>query len=315
MSVSPLLLIFAKVIGGLSVFLLGLFTLRTGLIKLSSKRMEFIIAKLVKTPVRGLLTGIAATLFMQSSAAVTVLSMGLVSAGVLRFSETIAIILGTNIGSTMTVGLLSLGIERVGPFIIVVGVLLFLFPKWRGYGISIVGFGTLFVGFSLISQAMQPIINSTSITKLLLQATYHPWFGLLAGTIVTAIITSSSASTALTLALAKSGALSITAAIAIVFGNNVGTCITAILASIGGTRPVQRVAATHVLLNVVGAIVFMLFLVPFTHLVESISQDTGHQVAIAHILFNVISSLVALPFTRLIATMLEYLLPEKKFLR
>ncbi len=312
MSASPSFLIFAKLVGGLSVFLLGLFTLRSGLIKLSSKRMEFFIATLVKTPIRGLLTGIVATLFMQSSAAVTVLSMGLVSAGILRFSETIAIILGTNIGSTMTVGLLSLGIERIGPWFVVLGVLLFLFPKLRGYGISIVGFGTLFVGFSLIGQAMQPVISSASITKLLLQATYHPWLGVLAGTVVTAIITSSSASTALTLALAKSGALSIIAAIAVVFGNNVGTCITAVLASIGGTKPVQRVAATHVLLNVIGAVAFMLFLVPFTHLVESLSQDTGHQVAIAHILFNVISSLAALPFTRLIATMLEHLMPEKR---
>ena len=320
MSASPFILLFAKLAGGLGVFLLGLFTMRQGLTAVSSKHMERAIAALVKTPTRGLVTGIMATLFMQSSAAVTILSMGLVSAGVLQFSETIAIILGTNIGSTLTVGLLSLGVERIGPWLVVIGIVLFLLvaiitrhqkrSKLRGLALSIVGFGTLFVGFGLIGQAMQPIIVSRAIADLLLYAEIHPWLGVVAGTVLTAIITSSSASTALTLTLAKAGALSLSAAITVVFGNNVGTCITAVLASIGGSKPVQRVAATHVLLNVAGVVVFMLFLKPFTNLIVSLSADVSHQVALAHILFNVISSLLALPFTRQIAWLLEKYLPD-----
>lgn len=308
---------------GLCVFLVGLLTMRHGLTQATSQKMERVITRLVKTPTRGLLTGMIATLFTQSSAAVTIISMGLVAANVLKFTDTIGIILGTNIGSTFTVGLLSLNIARFGPYIILAGVILYLLGisrkhapifTWRVKSLAtgLVGFGTLFVGFHLMSTATAPLASSQTFIRWLLLARVHPIIGLFAGTIITALIGSSSASTALTLSLAQSGALSLLGATAIVFGNNIGTCTTALLASIGGTRPVQRVAVTHVFLNVAGATVFMLFIHPFTAWIEWMTKDIGTQVALAHFLFNVISSLLALPFVTQLVWLLEKILPDRR---
>jgi phosphate:Na+ symporter len=295
---------------GLIVFLAGLLTLRNGLTRLASKQTEKWIQQFVKTPFRGVVIGIIATLFTQSSAAVTIISMGLVSAGVLEFSDTIAIILGTNVGSTFTVGLLSLNVERIGPYVLALGLLLLVHKRTRAVAISIAGFGVLFIGFHLMTNAVVPITKSPLIINWLVQAKNQPWLGLLAGTVVTALIGSSSASTALTLGLTQSGALPLLGAVAVVFGNNIGTCMTAILASLGGSRAVKRVAATHVLLNVVGALLFMVFIAPFTDLILHLSADPGRQVFLAHLLFNVISSWIAYPFVKQIAKSIEHLLPD-----
>lgn len=312
---------FLRIGGGLALFILGLYTLRAGLQTQSGTSAKRWILRLVRTPARGLLTGIGATLITQSSAAVTVLSMGLVASGLLTFENTIGIILGTNIGSTFTVGLLTLKLERFGPVLVLLAGGTFvilamqrerlskLWPVLRALCISVAGFGTLFVGFGVIASATSGLLQSDTLRAWLLLATDHPAFGIATGAVVTALIGSSSASTALTLSLAQAGALPLPAAIAIVFGNNIGTCLTAVLASIGGTRPVQRVAATHVLLNVTGALVFLPFIQPFAVLLRQFSQNPGTQVALAHVLFNVISSLAALPFTGVIARTLVRLLP------
>ncbi len=307
---------------GLCVFIVGLLTMRHGLTQATSSKMERVISRLVKTPLRGLLTGMIATLFTQSSAAVTIISMGLVAANTLQFTDTIGIILGTNIGSTFTIGLLSLNVARFGPYVILAGVVLYFISmaqkkadisrsQLHHLGIGVIGFGTLFVGFHLMTTAASPLVAAPIFAHWLLLAKVHPITGLLAGTAITAIIGSSSATTALTLTLAKTGALSLLGATAIVFGNNIGTCTTALLASIGGVRPVKRVAATHVLLNVTGAALFMLFLHPFTAAIEQLTNDIGAQVALAHILFNIISSLLALPFISQIAWVLERILPDR----
>lgn len=314
--------ILLRVALGLGIFVLGLFTMRRGLTLASSNRLAARIKQSVKTPARGLLTGIIATLATQSSAAVTITSMGLVSAGVLAFADTIGVILGTNIGSSFTVGLLTLKLERFAPWLLAIGVALFFAPKgrrksanglaWmRPLAVALVGFGTIFAGFGIMSSAVRPIAEMPQITYWLTQAKQNPWLGVLAGTVVTAAVGSSSATTALTVGLAQSGALPIQGALAIVFGNNVGTCATALLAAIGGSRPVQRVAATHVLLNVAGAALFTLGLGPFTRLVVAGTSVPGEQVILGHILFNVLSSLAALPFARGIARLLESWLPDR----
>lgn len=320
-----------EVIAGLLVFITGLFTLRSGMGELSNRESMQLIERLVKTPFRGLITGIVATAMLQSGAAVTILSMGLVAAGTLRFADTIGIILGSNIGSTLTVGLLSLNLDAFGPYLVAAGSLAFLAsfltphrkskrtrPKtsaqkrMRAWGLSIIGFGTLFVGFGLMTHATMPLASSPWVTHLLLQAGRHPLLGITAGTVVTAMIGSSSASTALTMSLAKAGTLPLLAGIAIVFGNNIGTCATALLASIGGTRDVLRVAAFHVLLNVLGTFMFFLALKPFAQLVKSVTSDPVSQIVVAHVLFNVISSFAALPFSRLFARVLTYAIPDRR---
>lgn len=307
---------------GLALFLVGLVTLRAGLRKAATTHMHRWIRRLVRTPWRGCLTGIAATMVMQSSAAVTIISMGLVGAGVLSFPDTIGVILGTNIGSTFTVGLLALEIERIGPWLALSGFAAFaamwllLRPRrsrlWqlaRAVCISLVGFGALFTGFGLMNAAAQPLLTSPALRTLILATVAHPVVGVVAGTVLTALIGSSSATTALVISLAAQGGIPLTAAIAFVFGNNIGTCLTAILASIGGTRPVQRVAATHVLLNVGATLCFLPLLTPFTWIVTTLAPTPAGQIVLAHVLFNVISSLAALPFAKPIAVSLTRLLP------
>ena len=308
---------------GLAVFVTGLGVLRYGLRKVWSDRTEQIIAKLVRTPLRGLLTGIGATVVTQSSAAVTIMSMALVGAGVLRFPDTVGLILGTNIGSTLTVGLLALNAQRAGPWLVAMGVGAYIVSRvaaptlGRGraridaLAVSAVGFGTLFVGYAFIETTLRPLASSPAVMRWLTEANSHPALGVLVGTLVTAAIGSSSASTAMVLALAGSHALALDAAVAVVLGNNVGTCVTAVIASIGGSRDVQRVAATHVLLNVAGAAVFLVGLHPFVELVTWIAPTPPARVAAAHILFNVISSAVALPFAAQIARALYSLLPDR----
>ncbi|MHB1683220.1 MAG: Na/Pi cotransporter family protein [Bacilli bacterium] len=322
MNAVPVLQTLGLIGAGMAVFVTGLLTMRYGLTQAASSYTERRIKTFVRTPARGLLTGVAATLVTQSSTAVTLISMGLVAADILSFTDTIGIILGTNIGSTLTVGLLSLNVERIGPYLILAGLIAYLgalslrrtAPRRRQIGqfaISVIGFGTLFVGFHVMTAAAAPLAASPGVTQALLVARVHPFAGVLTGAVVTAVIGSSSASTALALSLAKTGALPLVTAIAVVLGNNIGACTTALLASIGGNRSVQRVAATHVLLNVCGVALFMLILRPFAAVVSVLVRDPGGQVALAHVLFNVISSLLALPFVYRIAAWLEIILPER----
>lgn len=308
-----------QIIAGLCIFVLGLTALRRGLRSIWSARAGAVLASLVKTPGRGFLTGIGATILTQSSAVVTVMSMALVGAGALTFADTVGIVLGTNIGSTFTVGLLSIDLARFGPALVAIGIggffaaRLFIPKAYReragAVTVSLTGFGTLFVGFSLILSAVRPLATSPTLYGWLLLARAHPLLGVLAGTVVTATIGSSSASTALVLALAESSSFPLQASIALVLGNNIGTCVTAVLASIGGNRDVKRVAATHVLLNVAGAAAFLPLLTPFSDLVRAITTDRGAQVAAAHFFYNVVCSLAALPFARGIARGLTRLLP------
>lgn len=307
----PALSTAGHILAGLAIFVAGLAALRHGLQSVWSARTEAVLARLVKTPTRGFLTGIAATLLTQSSAAVTIMSMALVAAGALTFADTVGIVLGTNIGSTLTVGLLSFDLERFGPILAAGGVSGFLAARLflprtcrqraSALAVSLAGFGTLFAGFSLIESAVRPLAASPAIYQWLLLARTHPLLGVLAGTAATAMIGSSSASTAMVLALAQSSSFPLQASIALVLGNNIGTCVTAVLASLGGNRDVRRVAATHVLLNVAGAAVFLPLLTPFSDLVRILVDGRGTQVAAAHFLYNVICSLAALPFARLIA--------------
>jgi len=217
--------------------------------------------------------------------------------------------------------LLTLNLERFGPYVVAVACFAFallalsrhrfsrMWPLLRSLCVSVAGFGTLFAGFGVMVCATAALMQSDTLRQWLLMASVHPLAGVGAGTLITALIGSSSASTALTLTLAQGGLITLPAAIAIVLGNNIGTCVTAVLASIGGSRAVQRVAATHVLLNVAGALIFLPFLHPFAQFIRQFAQAPGSQVALAHVLFNVACSLAALPFAGAIARVLIRLLP------
>ncbi len=298
----------------LIVFLLGLWLLRRGLTQLTTRYIERFLQRLVKTPWRGFLTGIAATLVTQSSAAVTILSMGMVAAGMLRFEDTVAIILGSNIGSTFTLGIISQSPTQLSPWLIGLGIFGYVFitaPRWRTVFLALCGFGLLLYGFQGMTSISATLLTDHRLSYLIAFAKKSPLHGVLAGTLLTMLITSSSASTALTISLAKAGLITLITAIALVLGHNIGTCLTSILMSIGGSRSVVRVALTHVLLNVVGVLLFLPIIQPFQRWILQLSPHIDQQIILSHILFNGITSIIALPFTRLIATSLMTIYKDK----
>ena len=298
----------------LIVFLLGLWLLRRGLTRLTTRYIERFLQRLVKTPWRGFLTGIAATLVTQSSAAVTILSMGMVAAGMLRFEDTVAIILGSNIGSTFTLGIISQSPTQLSPWLIGTGVFGYVFitaPRWRTVFLALCGFGLLLYGFQGMTSISATLLTDHRLSYMIAFAKNSPFHGVLAGTLLTMLITSSSASTALTISLAKAGLITLLTAIALVLGHNIGTCLTSILMSIGGSRSVVRVALTHVFFNIVGVLLFLPFIHPFQRWILHLSPHIDQQILLAHILFNGITSIIALPFTRLIATSLMTIYKDK----
>lgn len=292
----------------------GMVLLRSGLQKTATSKLEPLLQKAVKTPLRGLLTGGIFTSLLHSSAAVTLLTMGLVGAGTIRFADSIGVILGSNIGTCVTTQILSFDMDTLILPMLLIGILLFLLRKihWAIESISwvLVGFGVLFLSLHLISVALEPLAREPWFLHLLTQSGSNRMFGFLAGMSLTALLTSSTATTALTLTLASQHLLTLPQAVAIVIGNNVGTCITAVLASIGGSLIVKRVALAHVLLNVIGAAIFLPLIDPFSAFIKTIAAEPGVQTATAHTLFNVISSLAMLPFTSQFAKLLMKILPE-----
>ncbi|CAB3392918.1 Na/Pi cotransporter family protein [Kyrpidia spormannii] len=299
---------------GLVGFLGGMWTLRHGLEPLAAGHLPAILNRLVKTPLRGLMTGTLVTALLQSSGAVTVITIGLVAAGSLAFPDSIGIILGANIGTCVTTQIIALQLDALVLPCLVAGVFLTLTSRrlWHHIGITLIGFGMIFMALKLMSLSLQPIGRSEWFRRLLLESSDNPWLAVLSGTVLTALVQSSSATTALTIALASQGLVDLSGAVGIVIGNNVGSCVTSVLASIGAPTAAKRVAAAHVLLNVLGAAAFMPILPHFTALIQHTGGTPALQVANAHTFFNIISSIAVLPVARPYAALIERLVPDRK---
>lgn len=308
--VAKSLLLLALGIGG---FLAGLWVLRTGLERMAFDRLPHLIKRFVKTPTRGLLTGTVLTALIHSSAAVSIISIGLVSAGAMTFADSLGVILGSNIGTTVTTQLLAFPMEGLILPLIGVGLLLSLVLRgsYRYIGLATLGFAILMIALELIERALRPLAGTAWFREVLELSSQMPLLGVLAGAVLTALITSSTATTMLTVALASQGLIELPGAIAIILGNNIGTCITSVFAAIGAPLNAKRVALAHVILNVLGAAVFLPLLTPFAVFCQLWSTDIAIQVATSHLLFNVISSLVVWPFTRQYAAFICRLLPER----
>ena len=309
---NPNLQMTITLLGGLAVFIYGMNLMSEGLQKTAGDRMRNILAILTRNPVVGVLAGAMVTAVLQSSSATTVMVIGFVSAGLMKLPQAISVILGANIGTTVTAQLIAFKVGDYAWFFVVVGFVLFFFvkkEKVKNVGETIFAFGLLFVGINTMSETMKPLAQTEAFSQLMLSVSDSPVLGALLGTLMTGIVQSSSAIIAVLQNLASTpgpdgihSIVGIAGAIPILFGTNIGTTITAILASIGASVNAKRAALAHLVFNFSGTILFMFFIPIYTKLIVLISpkgdelEIISRQIANSHLVFNIICTILWLPF-------------------
>lgn len=302
---------------GLGLFLYGMTIMSDGLEKSAGNKLEKIIEKVSGNIFKGIFFGALVTCVVQSSSATTVMVVGFVNAGIMNLTQAIGIIMGANIGTTITAQMVSIDVSMLAPVAIVTGMAIKMFCKGRKqlvFGEILLGFGILFFGMDVMKEAMAPLKENDAFRNMILSIGSGTWFGTLKGFLlgltITAVVQSSSATTAILVALATEGSLPIEAAFPILLGTNVGTCVTAMLSSISANRTAKRAALMHLLFNVLGTLIFIVFFQSFTiKAVSAISTHPERQLANAHTLFNVANTLVLLPFAGIIVKLVKILLP------
>lgn len=288
--------------GGLGLFLFGMSYMGDGLQKTAGSKMKDILAALTKNKLMGVLVGTLVTGVIQSSSATTVMVVGFVNAGLMNLNQAVGIIMGANIGTTITAFLVSLNITKVATFLVGVGVFMFLATKKKkvkSIAEVIIGFGILFIGMKMMGSAMKPLESHPQFTSLITKFN-NPLLGIVVGFVLTAILQSSSATTGLLIAVATTGVITFEQAYPIVFGQNIGTCVTAMLSSIGASKTAKRAAVIHLLFNLCGTLLFIIFLrIPVQWLILDLMKvvDVPKQIAAGHILFNILNVVIIFPFS------------------
>jgi phosphate:Na+ symporter len=293
--------IFFKAIGGLGLFLFGIQIMASGMQKAAGDKLRRILEVLTNRPIIGVLTGILVTLLVQSSSTTTVMVVGFANAGLMNLSQAVSVIIGANIGTTVTAQIVSFKIGVLAFPAIGLGSILNFFARRRLHryvGQAILGFGLLFLGMATMSDGMSPLREIPAFHRLLAQFSAYPIMGVLAGAIFTALVQSSSAATGVIIALTMQDMVTFQSAVPLILGTNVGTSITAILASLGANVAARRAAAAHVLFNLIGVVLALLFLSSFTEFVMETAATVPRQVANAHTLFNILNTAVFLVFLK-----------------
>ncbi len=303
-------------LGGLALFLYGMQMMSNGLEAAAGNRMKQILEKLTANRFLGVLVGAVITAIIQSSSATTVMVVGFVNSGMMTLTQAVWIIMGANIGTTITGQLIALDVGAIAPFIAFLGVAIVVFmknEKLHHIGNILAGLGILFIGMDMMSEAMKPLRDSQAFVELLTNFE-NPVLGILAGTVFTAIIQSSSASVGILQALASSGIIKLSSAAFVLFGMNIGTCITALLAAIGTSRNAKRTTVIHITFNVIGTVIFttLCLVTPLIMFVESWTPDNASaQIANLHTTFNIVTSVLLIPFGTLLPKLAEFVLRDK----
>ncbi len=303
------------VFGGLALFLYGLMLLSRGLQKAAGDKLRSWLERLTSNKLKGLGVGALTTAVIQSSSITTVTLVGLINAGLLSLEQSIPIIMGANIGTTVTAQLIAFKVGYFALPIIGIGFAVTSLakrPSYRYLGQIVLGFGLLFLGMNAMSAGVKPLRSDPAMVELLSVLGTPPIYGITAGAVFTAIIQSSSATTGLVISMASEQLLDLPSAIALIIGANVGTCVTVLLASIGSTLSSRRAALSHVLFNLLGAGLFFLVFGPFVSVIALTSSDLPRQIANAHLVFNLSASLVMLPFVGALVFAVKKLLPGKE---
>ncbi|WP_217586719.1 Na/Pi cotransporter family protein [Lentibacillus saliphilus] len=303
-------------IGGLGIFLLGIKYMGEGLQKSAGDRLRNILDRFTSNPLLGVLAGIVVTILIQSSSGTTVLTVGLVNAGFMSLRQAIGVIMGANIGTTVTAFIIGIDIGEYALPIMAAGAMLLFFFKHKkvnALGQTIFGFGSLFFGLELMSSGMSPLRSLEVFQELTVRMSDQPILGVLIGTVFTLIVQSSSATIGILQGLYSEGAIELQAAIPVLFGDNLGTTITAILAAIGASVAAKRAALTHVVFNLVGSTVFLLLLGLFTQFVVLLqgqfNLNPEMTIAFAHGSFNIANTIIQFPFIAGLAWLATKLIP------
>ena len=313
---------FLSLLGGLALFLYGMQMMSNGLEAAAGDRMKEILEKLTSNRILGVLVGAGITAVIQSSSATTVMVVGFVNAGMMNLQQAVWIIMGANIGTTITGQLIALDIGAIAPLIAFIGVAMVVFlkkPMVHHVGTIFAGLGVLFIGMEMMSTAMLPLREEPAFIELMTSFS-NPLLGILAGALFTAIIQSSSASVGILQALARSGLIGLDGAVYVLFGQNIGTCITAVLASIGTGREAKQTTIIHLSFNLIGTAIFTTVCVLTAHTAFSLTDlvaswtpgSPDAQIANMHTMFNVVTTLILLPFGTYLAAFAQKVLPYKE---
>ena len=304
-------------LGGLALFLYGMQMMSSGLEAAAGNRMKRILERLTANRLLGVLVGAVITAVIQSSSATTVMVVGFVNSGMMTLRQAVWIIMGANIGTTITGQLIALDVGALAPLFAFAGVAMVVFlkkPQIHHYGNILAGLGVLFIGMEMMSSSMEPLREWPAFVEVV--STFsNPLIGILVGALFTALIQSSSASVGILQALAVSGVIGLDSAVFVLFGQNIGTCITAVLASIGTSRNAKRTTVIHLMFNVFGTILFTLICI-FTPLVELMQSLTpglpASQIANMHTLFNIVTTLLLLPLGGALVQLAMRILPDRR---
>lgn len=303
--------------GGVALFLYGMNLMSKSLEKIAGKKLEKLIARLSGKLINGVIVGAVVTAMIQSSSATTVMVVGFVNAGIMNLRQAVGIIMGANIGTTVTAQLITINISAIAPIGIAVGVGLILFAKnskVKVIGEGILGFSLIFFGMSTMSDAVAPVREMKGITDFILKigggGFKNNLLGFLTGLLITAVIQSSAGTAGIMIAMANVGLLPFSSAFPILMGTNVGTCVTALLSSIGANKTAKRAALIHLLFNVIGTVIFMSLLSGISvKIITSMTSNPAFQLANAHTLFNVVNTVILFPFASLLVKSAERIIP------
>ena len=307
------------IIGGLALFLFGIQFMGDGLKSIAGEKLREYIDRYTNKPWKGILVGSIITVFIQSSSATSAIAIGFVRAGLMSLEQSIGIIIGANIGTTVTAFLIGLKVEALALYFVFLGVLITLFAKRKKQtymGQIVLGFGLLFFGLRLMGDELSKLGQMDFFTTLATTMQNQPILGFISGTLMTAIVQSSSAVVGIIQKIYDSGAMTLTAALPFVFGSNIGTTVTAVFASIGGSTSAKRAAAVNVLFNTIGSVIFMFLLTPYVDFIAFLSDKYSispmMQIAIAHILRTIVISILAYPCINLMVSVIKKIIPGEE---
>ena len=301
-------------LGGLVLFLFGMELMSSALELVAGGRLHSTIEKLTSSPLKAVGVGAIVTAIIQSSSATTVMVVGFVNARIISITQAVGIIMGANIGTTITGQLVALDIVKIAPLLAFLGFVLYKSSKdekKKYIGQVILGLGMLFIGMKMMSDAMSPLKDNEAFIALLTKFK-NPILGVLAGTIMTAVIQSSSSSLGILQALSNQGLIGISSSMYIIFGFNIGTCITSVLSAIGASKSAQRTSAIHVLFNLIGTIIFIVLarFLPIDQFIINISHGRGAtEAANMHTLFNIATTIMLFPFSKALAELATKIIP------
>ena len=305
---------FLGIFGGLALFLHGMQMMSSGLEAAAGNRMKSVLEKLTSNPLMGILVGAVITTAVQSSSATSVMVVGFVNAGIMSLNQAVWIIMGANVGKTTTGLLIALDVGALAPVVAFAGVAMMVFikrPQTQHIGQLLAGLGFLFIGMDMMSAAMEPLREVPAFVDMM-STLSNPILGILFGTVFTALIQSSAASVGILQTLAAAGVVEFSGAVYILFGQNIGTCITAVMASFGVSRDAKRATCVHILFNVIGTVIFtgVVMIFPLTSLIETLVPGPMAQIAVMHVVFNLATTVLLFPFGNYLAKLAARILPD-----